>query len=341
MHYLIYGTGAIGGYIGGLLAQHGQQVTFLVRPQRAETMRKTGLTISTSTEKFHIPTPQIVTGPSEAAPPDAILLTVKSQQTASAIQDIQTLEQTPAVVSFQNGVDNEPLLTEAFGYAKVIAGTVTTAVAVGAAGKIEVERERGIGLAGDHPVAKILAAELKQSGILIKRYASADAMKWSKLLTNLLGNATSAICDLPPAAIFASEIGTRLEVAALRETLKLMSHLKIPVVNLPGLPSALLAFAVRYLPRPLYRGLLRRSVTGGRGGKLPSLHIDLRAGHSDSEVVYLNGAVDRYAREAELCAPINCRLNEILSGIAKGSLPWERFRGRPTEIENYEGECRC
>ena len=196
MHYLIYGTGAIGGYIGGLLAQHGQQVTFLVRPQRAETIRTTGLTIATSTAQFHIPTPQIAIGLSEIAPLDAILLAVKSQQTSAAIQDIQTLEQTPAVVSFQNGVDNEALLREAFGHAKVIAGTVTSAVSVGAAGQIEVERERGIGVAGDHPVAKNLTADLKQTGVLVKHYANADAMKWSKLLTNLLGNATSAICDL-------------------------------------------------------------------------------------------------------------------------------------------------
>ena len=40
-------------------------------------------------------------------------------------------------------------------------------------------------------------------------YPDADAMKWSKLLANLVGNATSAILDMDPAAIYADRDGVR------------------------------------------------------------------------------------------------------------------------------------
>ena len=43
MRILIVGAGALGGYFGGRLAQAGRDVTFLVRPRRAEALGKTGL----------------------------------------------------------------------------------------------------------------------------------------------------------------------------------------------------------------------------------------------------------------------------------------------------------
>ena len=45
MKILILGAGALGGYYGGLLQKGGADVTFLVRPQTAERLRKEGLRI--------------------------------------------------------------------------------------------------------------------------------------------------------------------------------------------------------------------------------------------------------------------------------------------------------
>ncbi len=45
MRILVVGAGATGGYFGGRLAQAGRDVTFLVRPARAEQLRRTGLQI--------------------------------------------------------------------------------------------------------------------------------------------------------------------------------------------------------------------------------------------------------------------------------------------------------
>jgi 2-dehydropantoate 2-reductase len=45
MRILIVGAGAIGGYFGGRLLEAGGDVTFLVRPRRAEQLTRTGLSI--------------------------------------------------------------------------------------------------------------------------------------------------------------------------------------------------------------------------------------------------------------------------------------------------------
>ena len=50
--------------------------------------------------------------------------------------------------------------------------------------------------------------KLRDSGFKARRYTDFRAMKWSKLLFNILGNAQSAILDLPPSHVFAdSELG--------------------------------------------------------------------------------------------------------------------------------------
>ena len=57
-----------------------------------------------------------------------------------------------------------------------------------------------------------------------------------------------------------------------------------------------------------------RAVGGGRGGKMPSFHIDLHTGRGKSEVEWLNGAVARYGIKFGVPAPVNQRLTAILMG---------------------------
>ena len=48
MRILVVGVGALGGYFGGRLKAAERDVTFLVRPRRAEQLAKTGLVIRSS-----------------------------------------------------------------------------------------------------------------------------------------------------------------------------------------------------------------------------------------------------------------------------------------------------
>ncbi|MFQ5410062.1 MAG: ketopantoate reductase family protein, partial [Anaerolineales bacterium] len=108
MRYLVYGTGAIGGLIGGTLAAHGGVVTFLARPRSAAHLRQRGLQVRNGGDTFSVVAPQVVTSPTEglARTPDAILLAVKSQSTSGVIDELQAAARPiPPVVCLQNGVD--------------------------------------------------------------------------------------------------------------------------------------------------------------------------------------------------------------------------------------------
>jgi 2-dehydropantoate 2-reductase len=214
----------------------------------------------------------------------------------------------------------------------VIAGTVTSAIGRHTAGDVVLERLRGLGVASGHPLSSQLAAALDKAGLNAWLYENSTDMKWSKLLTNLIGNASSAILDMSPAEIFSHAGLYRLELAQLRECLAVMDAQKIYTVNLPGTPARLLAFAVKYLPANVSRPLLRRAVGRGRGAKMPSFHIDLHSGLGQSEVDYLNGAIVRAGIRLGIPTPVNKFLTDTLLDLTSGQLRIEDYRKKPERI---------
>ncbi len=103
-------------------------------------------------------------------------------------------------------------------------------------------------------------------------------------------------------------------------------------MNLPRNPAALLAGAVRRLPAALLDPLLRRLVASGRGGKPPSLQLDLARGNRRSEGEQLYGAVARAAERAGVLAPVNRALWETLRSIAAGDVEWAMYRRQPERL---------
>ncbi len=124
-------------------------------------------------------------------------------------------------------------------------------------------------------------------------------MKWTKLLMNMVGNATSAILDESPEQVFQESALVDLEIRAWREALTVMSTWEIEPVNLESYPFAKLAPWIQRTPKPILRPVLRRQIGGARGGKMPSLHIDLYSDKGKSEVNWLNGAIVQQGRADE------------------------------------------
>ncbi len=338
MHYLVIGAGAIGTYLGVNLAHAGHRVTFLARPTTAAHLKQHGLRLTCAHgEVRRIIVPEVAASPEEALARtryDAALLALKTYHTPAFLESVAPWrERFPPVVCMQNGVEAEKALADFFGEGRVLAGTVTTAVARRAPGHAVVERARGIGLAASHPLAQPLAEAWARAGITVRLYPNAAAMKWSKLLTNLLGNATAAILDMPPHAVFAHRASAQLEIAQLREALAVMDALHVPVVDLPGASVRQLAWAVRRLPFPLLQPLLRKVVGSGRGGKMPSFHIDLHSGRGQTEVDALNGAVVRHGAPLGVPTPVNRGLTRILKALTAGELPLDAFRHHPEALQ--------
>lgn len=336
MRFLFLGAGAIGTYVGGSLAAAGESVTFIEQPGAAEVIAERGLKIQVDGQTRVVRDFVLHTSPAQAlaeGPYDVAVFALKSFDTQAAVaQLLGTGKQVPPILSLQNGVDNEPTIAAQLGADKVIYGTVTTAVGKPGIGEVVEEKRRGIGVALGHPVAERLVTALDAAGLAARAYSDAGSMKWSKLLTNLTGNATSAILDMSVAELFADRRTYEIEVAVLRECLAVMRALGHRPVDLPGTPVRALAFAAQRLPRFVAQPALTRALGSGRGDKMPSFHIDLHSGRGQSEVRYLNGAVARYGAEHGVPTPANAVLTEVLEALTDGAQDLETYRHNPDSL---------
>ncbi len=338
---LAFGAGAIGTYVGGSLALAGHRVVFIERPLIAADLRKRGLRLDVTIDKDRRAVEPLIVSPGsiecvssmaealERGPFDAALFAMKSFDTRAALEEIRPFaDRLPPILCLQNGVDNEPLIAEVLGAGRVIAGTVTCSIARQSAGDIVLEKARGIGIAAGNLLSERLVTVLNEAALNARLYPRAADMKWSKLLVNLPGSATSAIVDLSPAEVFEHPGLYRLEMRMCREALAVMAAQGIHPVDLPKIPVRALALAMR-LPSFLARPVLAKVVGGGRGGKMPSFHIDLHAGRRESEVGWLQGAVARYGEQFGIPTPVNHLLAETLQSLVRGELSILEFSHQP------------
>lgn len=136
MRILVLGAGGTGGYFGGMLAKSGADVTFLVRPKRAEALARTGLVIRTpeGTDSFPVRT---VTADALTERYDVVVLSCKAYDLASAITDIApAVGPGTTVVPLLNGLAHYPALDRAFGAERVLGGLCHIVASVGPEGEI-------------------------------------------------------------------------------------------------------------------------------------------------------------------------------------------------------------
>ena len=327
MRYLVFGTGAVGALVGGKLALAGFPVTFLARPRIAEAMQTRGLHLTGDRTYGVVEEVHAITEISGTEKPDLILLTVKTYDAETAATEIETaFTEPPTIVSLLNGIGSEQLLAARFGEESVISATLTTAVQMIEPAVIHVARRRGIGVELNHPLAAEFIRDLEAADFLAVTYANAERMKWSKLLMNILANASSAILGWTPSQVYSNPSTALIEIESLRETVRVLRVIGYTPQDLPGVSVSLLARAI-FLPRWLIRPLLGKIVNDGRGDKKPSLHFDI--GRGKSEVLQLNGAVVQAGSRLGSPTPANRLLADTLMKLVNNQEDPERFRNNP------------
>jgi 2-dehydropantoate 2-reductase len=331
MHILVIGAGAIGGFIGGqLAAQH--NVTLFDRAPLVEAVRARGLRIITpntdrtvtnlaaftSLEDIFAQTPHF----------DLAIVSMKAFDTPTAIEVLRPYaDRIDRFLTPQNGVNNEDLLGAAFGRSKIISGTVLNPIAVPEIGVVRLEKAgRGLGLAPVEGSIDPYVEVIRATQLPVRVYADYRAMKWSKLILNLIGNATSAILDMPTRETFADPRVFKIEVRMLREALAVMRAQSIGAVDLPGSPVRLLAFGIRFAPQFILQRILQPLVGGGRGDKPPSLLVDMRRGSAQSEIDALNGAIVEAGKAIGAPTPVNAALVGIVHDLLDGKADRAQWR---------------
>jgi 2-dehydropantoate 2-reductase len=123
MRIAVVGTGGVGGYFGGRLAQAEQDVVFLARGAHLRAIQEHGLQVESVDGDFAISRAHATDDPARIGPVDLVLLAVKGWQVPQAIETMRPLMGLETfVVPLLNGVEAPEQLAAAFGARRVLGG---------------------------------------------------------------------------------------------------------------------------------------------------------------------------------------------------------------------------
>jgi 2-dehydropantoate 2-reductase len=198
MKIAVMGTGAVGGYYGGMLARANYLVQFIARGNNAEVLKRDGLHIQSYQGDFHLPGVRVVDRLEDMETPDLILFAVKSTVTEEAAAQLAPfIGKTTAVLCLQNGVDNEEILAQKLGEERIIGGSAYISAAIIAPGVIRHDAAGAISIgewSGDRPDRIERIHEMfRNAGVDCRIASNIVQTKWEKLVWNITFNPLTAL----------------------------------------------------------------------------------------------------------------------------------------------------
>lgn len=202
---MVYGAGALGSFVGGMLWQR-HEVTLVGRREHMEAIRRDGLHISGGTELTARPD----TATALSSSPDLVILTVKAYDTAGAARDIETTcDSHTLVLSLQNGLDNEQTLADILGQPRVIGGVTSHGIRYLEPGRI-MHTGTGDTVIGELDGAiservEAIAAALSDCGIATTTTTDIWREIWRKAIVNAAINPLTAVLRCPNGFLLENE----------------------------------------------------------------------------------------------------------------------------------------
>jgi len=181
------GSGGVGGYFGAKLARAGEDVAFVARGAHLEAIRAHGLTIKSTTDGDFVVQSHATGDPASAGITDLVLFCVKSYDTEAAAEAIRpVVGPETAVLSLQNGVDNEEKIGRIVGPGHVLGGVAYVFATIESPGTI-VHSLGGRIVFGELDGADTLRARrileaFQRAGIRAERSPRIERVLWEKYL---------------------------------------------------------------------------------------------------------------------------------------------------------------
>ena len=297
MRIAVYGAGGIGGYFGGRLARAGAEVHFIARGAHLQALRERGLRVRSVKGDFEVQVPA-TDDPAEVGSCDFVLFCVKTFDTDAAAARLEPLVgEGTAVVSLQNGVENDEKLARAVGEDHVMGGAAFIFAEIAEPGVIVHTGGPAsitFGELDGHPSqrAKRLLTCCEQAGFEAELSASIKTVLWAKLAFICAQAGLTAAVRLPIRKIRAAAAAWAAFSRLVAEVCAVAEADGNPVPQAAQEHALALAQAVE-------------------PGSFSSLHDDLVAGRR-MELEALHGFVVRRAAQHGLAVPTSEAVYAIL-----------------------------
>jgi 2-dehydropantoate 2-reductase len=123
MRIAVFGSGGVGGYFGGRLAEAGDDVAFIARGAHLVALRERGLTVTSVAGDFRVRPVEATDDPAALGAVDLVLVGVKAWQVSEAAEAMRPLVGTStAVLPLQNGIEAPDRLAAVLGADHVLGG---------------------------------------------------------------------------------------------------------------------------------------------------------------------------------------------------------------------------
>jgi 2-dehydropantoate 2-reductase len=306
MRYIVFGAGAIGSVIGAYLRLADRDTVLVARPGHTAKIRQHGLLVRSpvATQRVAI---DAVTSAVDLQPfrDDVILLTVKSQHTESALDELVRagLPVSTPLFCCQNSVVNEPMAARRFSHvygvmvvmpAVYVTDGEVVAADRGNAGLLEIGRYPE----GIDALARSVAGDLLAAGFRVGENANVMRAKYTKLLGNL-SNALLAATGLSASPDEQDAFFAEIKAEALR------------VYDRAGIDyEPDYAHNARVAPLVADSKLPEGTPYGG------STWLSLVRRSGSVETDYLNGEIVRLGRACGVPTPLNAALRQVVADMA-------------------------
>jgi 2-dehydropantoate 2-reductase len=221
MKILVMGAGAAGSYFGARLSAAGEAVALCVRGDHLRAMREHGLAVKSIRGDLSV----VVTAterPREFAPYDLTLFCVKAYDTDRAAAAMRgCLAEGGAILTLQNGVENETHLAEIFGRERIMGGNARVGVEIVAPGQLvhlssgHIDFGELDGSESDR--AKAIAEVFRRAGIMGELSRKIMLLRWDKLVWNGAFNTVATLTRRRVGALLDDPEGLRLVCTLMRE----------------------------------------------------------------------------------------------------------------------------
>ncbi len=300
MRVAVVGAGGVGGYIGGRLALAGNDLTLIARGAHLKAIQAEGLKVKSINGDFEVRV-AATDRPETVGPVDLVIFAVKSYDTESAAEQTRPMVgPNTAVLTVQNGVDNEEKLVRVFGPERVLGGVVyidSFIVAPGVIAHTDGGRVVFAELDGRPSERAVLIKNtLEAAGIPAEISEDIAKVKWTKLLFNCALNAMTALARCHHTDILQTPEGREVFIGLIREA---EAVARARGINLdPDVVEKIVERADRLPPS---RSSMLYDVLSGK-----PLEVDA-----------LNGVIVRYGRELGIPTPFNQALHGTLKVVDK------------------------
>jgi 2-dehydropantoate 2-reductase len=303
MRIAIFGTGGVGGYFGGRLAQAGEDVTFIARGEHLRAIKAGGLRVESPLADFVVFPAKATDDVTEAGEVDLVIVGVKAWQVPEAAREMKPLVAPgTTVLPLQNGVDAVSQLVAELGADRVIGGLCRIVSFVVEPGRI---RHAGftpsiiIGELDNQRTGRIDIIEqvFKNAGLEISVAADIQVALWTKFLFIASFSGIGAMTNAPAGVIRSDPKWRSQLLKAMEEiySLALARGIKLPADSV---------------------NTVMASVDGLPEDATSSMQRDIAAG-KPSELESQNGAVVRMAREAGIEVPTHTLIYQTLKTATK------------------------